>query len=220
MHTSSVGIYGHVQHPPAREGSPKDPQTVYERTKLAGEAAALEAAEATGLDLVIVRPGWVYGPGCPRTAKLVRALSKRMFFYVGDGSNLRHPIFIGDMVDGFLAAAEALPTVAGRAYVIAGPRPMALREYISTLARLLGVREPFLSMPRSVALGLAWGAELGFGLLNRDPPFSRRSLAFFENDSAFDIGAARRDLTFRPAVDVEDGLRRTLAAMREGAAAA
>ena len=43
----------------------------------------------------------------------------------------------------------------------------------------------------------------------REPPFSRRSIAFFENDNAFDITAAQRDLDFRPTIDLEDGLRMT-----------
>jgi nucleoside-diphosphate-sugar epimerase len=52
------------------------------------------------------------------------------------------------------------------------------------------------------------------GLLRIEPPFSRRSMAFFQNDNAFEIGAARDALGFAPSVDLEEGLRRTFDASR------
>jgi nucleoside-diphosphate-sugar epimerase len=53
-------------------------------------------------------------------------------------------------------------------------------------------------------------SELAFRVIGQNPPFSRRSLAFFENDNAFDCSAAQRDLGYVPRVDLADGLRRTL----------
>jgi nucleoside-diphosphate-sugar epimerase len=44
-----------------------------------------------------------------------------------------------------------------------------------------------------------------------EPPISRRTLAFFENDNAFDIGAARRALGFDPRTDLAAGLRAVIA---------
>jgi len=212
VHTSSVGIFGDVRDPPADEGAPKRPETSYERTKLAGEEAALRSAGEAGMDVVVVRPAWVYGPGCPRTAKLLRALRDRRFFYVGDGSNLRHPVFVDDMLDGFLLAATAARSCAGRAYIIAGPRAVTLRAMVSSFAAAAGAPAPRLAMPVVVGRGLGLTMETAFGLLHREPPFSRRSLAFFLNDNAFDTSAARRDLGYRPNVDLDEGLRRTLAA--------
>ena len=45
VHTSSVGIYGHVPAPPADEDSPKNPGNLYEKTKLEGEELAMREAE-------------------------------------------------------------------------------------------------------------------------------------------------------------------------------
>ena len=219
VHTGSVGIYGHVEEPPAQEDSPKHPQTPYERTKLAGEEAALARAREVGQDVVVLRPAWVYGPGCPRTAKLIRTLRKGRFFYVGGGVNLRHPLFIDDMLDAFTLAADAPSAAAGRAYLIAGPRSMTLNEMVGTFARVLDVEAPRVSIPAPLGRGIGLAAELAFGLMRREPPFSRRSLAFFENDNAFDTSAAEQDLGFRAKVDLDEGLRRTLAAMARADAA-
>ena len=218
VHASSVGIYGHVDDPPADETAPRKPGNAYERSKLAGEDAVLRAAREHGQDVVVLRPAWVYGPGCPRTDKLLRAVASGRFFYVGDGGNLRHPVFVDDVVDAFARAAEAPAEVAGRAYIIAGPRALPLREMVDAFARAQGVSPPTRAIPRPVAVGLGLGLELACGALRRQPPFSRRSLVFFENDNAFDTAAAARDLGFSAATRLEDGLRATLGAGREAAA--
>jgi nucleoside-diphosphate-sugar epimerase len=219
VHTSSVGIYGDVERVPATEASPKQPQTPYERTKLAGERAVLARASELGVDVVAVRPAWVYGPGCPRTTKLIDALRRGRFFYVGNGKNLRHPLYIDEMVDAFLLAERAPSNVAGNAYLIAGPRYMTLREMVDTFARALGLRSPRLRIPRPVGWCLGLTAETVFRTVGKEPPFSRRSLAFFENDNGFDIHAAREDLGFDPRVDLEEGLRLTLEATGQAAVA-
>lgn len=210
VHTSTVGIYGHVQHPPADEDAPRTPTNPYERTKLAGEEALAHAASRSGLDLRILRPAWIYGPGCPRTAKLLRSVRRRRFFFVGSGGNLRHPVYVDDMVDALVLASQA-PGGARRDHIVAGPAPMTLRAVVDECAAAVGVSPPRLALPRPAALLLGYGAESAGRLLGKNPPFSRRSLAFFENDNAFDIRAARRDLGYEPRVDFSEGLRRTLA---------
>jgi nucleoside-diphosphate-sugar epimerase len=209
VHASTVGIYGHVVSPPATEDSPTAPGNMYERTKLLGENAVRQAATDLGLELIVLRPAWVYGPGCPRTEKLLRSVAKRRFFYVGDGRNLRHPVFIDDAVEAFILAAGSPACAAGYAYIIAGPRYVELRELVATCARVLGADPPARRLPRPLLVAAGRVAELVWGLAGREPPFSRRSLAFFENDNAFDTTAARTDLKFEAQVELEDGLRRT-----------
>ncbi len=216
VHTSSVGVYGHVEAPPATEDAPKRPQTPYERTKLAGESLVIDRARASGLDVVVLRPAWVYGAGCRRTAKLLRSIEKGRFFYIGRGDNLRHPLYISDMIDAYLLAAGSEAADTPRIYNIAGPRPLRLREMIDSAAGVLGVSSPRLAIPRPAGWVAGLAAELAFRPIRREPPFSRRSLAFFFNDNAFSIAAAAQDLGFRPTVEFESGLRLT---MSDGAAA-
>jgi dihydroflavonol-4-reductase len=210
VHVSSVGIYGHVESPPAREDAPTRPQNVYEWTKLEGEMAVVRSAAATGLDLIVLRPAWVYGRGCRRMAKLIRSARARRFFYIGDGRNLRHPIYVSEVVDALRLAAAAPAAISRRTYNVAGPRFMELQELVETCARVLEVPPPQRRLPRELALAAGHAAEVAWGAARREPPFSRRSLAFFENDNAFDIAAARLDLGFEPRVDLEEGVRRTL----------
>jgi nucleoside-diphosphate-sugar epimerase len=210
VHTSSVGIYGHVEHPPASEETAPAPRNVYERTKAAGEVAVLEASRRHGVDVVVLRPAWVYGSGCRRTAKLMGSVRRGRFFYIGDGANLRHPVHIEDLLDAYELAACARSDVAGTSYNIAGPRAMPLRELVETCATVLGVQPPRHSVPRIAGLTLGRCAEIVWKAAGREPPFSRRSLTFFESDNAFDTSAALRDLGFRALIDLAEGLGRIM----------
>jgi nucleoside-diphosphate-sugar epimerase len=211
VQVSSVGVYGHVAHPPAAEDAPLNPDNDYERTKAAGELAARQAARRTGLDLVIVRPSWVYGVGCPRTVKLIGSLRKRRFFFIGPGNNLRHPIYIEDFLAGLELAAAAGAEVSGRTFNIAGPRWMTVEEMVGEFARALRVAPPAFHAPRWLGLAVGWAAEQVSALTGAEPPISRRTLAFFENDNAFDIGAARESLGFEPKTDLAGGARSVIA---------
>ena len=207
VQVSSVGVYGHVAHPPAREDAPLNPQNEYERTKAAGESAARQAAERAGLDLIIVRPSWVYGRGCPRTAKLIGSLRRRRFFFIGRADNLRHPIYIDDFLCGLQLAGAAGPEAAGGIFNIAGPRWMTVKEMVGEFARALRVPPPALHAPRWLGLAAGWTAERLSGITGAEPPISRRTLAFFENDNAFDISAARSALEFEPRTELAGGLQ-------------
>jgi dihydroflavonol-4-reductase len=212
VHVSSVGVYGHVEHPPADESAPLHPENDYERTKRAGEDAAREAAKRHGVDLVIVRPSWVYGIGCPRTEKLIGALRRGRFFYIGAARNLRHPVYISDFLEGMWLAANVSEPLAGATFNIAGPRWMTVQEMVMTFATAINARPPTFRIPRSVGYAAGWIAELVGALLKINPPISRRTLAFFENDNAFDISAARTRLKYEPRIELLDGVRRVLQA--------
>jgi nucleoside-diphosphate-sugar epimerase len=210
IQVSSVGVYGHVESPPAKEDAPLHPENDYERTKAAGEEVARRAASRVGLDLVIVRPSWVYGAGCPRTAKLLRSLRKGQFFYIGKGDNLRHPIYVDDFLQGIELAALGPAVLAGKTFNLAGPRWMTVREMVSQFARAIGVRPPTLHAPRWLGMSVGWAAEQVSAVMGTEPPISRRTLAFFENDNAFDISAARGAFGFDPRTDLPGGVRQAV----------
>ncbi len=211
IQVSSVGVYGHVESPPAKEDAPLHPENDYERTKAAGEEVARHTAEHSGLDLVIVRPSWVYGAGCPRTAKLLRSLRKGRFFYIGRGENLRHPIYIDDFLQGIEGAALGPPHIGGHTFNLAGPRWMTVAEMVSQFAEAIEVPPPKLHAPRWLGLTVGWAAEQVSAVVGAEPPISRRTLAFFENDNAFDISAAREAFGFDPRTELLGGVRRAAA---------
>jgi nucleoside-diphosphate-sugar epimerase len=207
VHCSSVGVYGRLRDTPADEDTECRPEIPYEATKLEGEHVVREAAAAHGLRVTVLRPAWVYGPGCPRTEKLLRAVSRGRFVVAGSGATLRHCLYIRDMLEIFDRAASA-PSAVG-ATMIAGDRaPVTIRGLIDEIARLAGARPPR-AVPLPVLLAAALAAEalsLPFGA---EPPISRRSLRFFTGNTAFDTSRARRLLGYEPRFDIHSGLAET-----------
>ena len=209
VHCSSVGVIGDVKNPPADENSACHPTNIYEWTKLAGEQAALQFAGKTGFPIVVARPAWVYGPSCPRTQKLFRTIGKGQFVMFGNGRTLRHPIYVSDAVRGLELCAET-ESVTGQVYIIAGKKPVTIETLVRMIAEVLEVRPPAVRLPVSVGKTAGHALQLAFGLLGRQPPFSRRSLDFFLKDNAYDISKAECELGFHPRVDLRAGLIETL----------
>lgn len=214
VHCSSVGVYGPLHALPADEATTPHPDIAYERSKLEGERAVLDAVAGTGMDTVILRPAWVYGPRCPRTWKLIRTIARKRFFFVGDGATLRHPIHIEDMLEAFeLAATRPVPS--GEVLIAAGPDTVSIRQLVELVIEELGMRYSPPRVPWWLMETACLAMEKGFGLAGREPPFSRRSLKFFSESSAYDIARAGRVLGFQPRVRTREGLRRTIRYYRE-----
>lgn len=205
VHVSSVGIYGNIEQLPADEETKPHPQSIYGETKLAGEKVVREFHAKTGFPVTIVRPTWVYGPGCPRTQKLLRALEKGRFLMIGDGNNFRHSIYIDDLLHGFDLAAQHKKAI-GETFILGDLRPVTLRELINTICEVVQVKPPRFSLPLGLAYGMAFVAEKGFGGLGKEPPISRRRLEFFDTNQAFKIDKAVSILGFRPSYDLKQGM--------------
>ncbi|MBW2541919.1 MAG: NAD-dependent epimerase/dehydratase family protein [Deltaproteobacteria bacterium] len=211
VHCSSVGVYGRIAHPPADEETPCHPNLVYERSKLAGEQAVLAAASETGLDTIVLRPAWVYGPGCPRTEKLFGAIGKGRFIVAGSGQSKRHCIYISDMVEAFLLAAR-IDAAVGKTIIIGDAAAVSIRQLVDEIARLTGARPP-LRVPLVLFHAVASMAEIAFKPLGTEPPISRRTLEFFTSNTSFRIDRAREVLGFEPRFDLAAGLAETHAAL-------
>jgi nucleoside-diphosphate-sugar epimerase len=208
VHCSSVGVFGDIEHPPADEDSECHPNIAYERSKLAGEKTVMDFACEVGYPVVAIRPAWVYGPECARTLKLFRTIKKGHFFFVGDGSTLRHPIYIDDMVQGFEVAAthERAP---GDVFIMAGPRAVTLRELTGEIANHIGVAPPRLKVPKAIVWPACYALELTGNVVGKEVPFSRRSLKFFTGNTAFSTRKAQKVLGFQAQTELSAGLEDT-----------
>jgi nucleoside-diphosphate-sugar epimerase len=86
VHCSTVGVHGDVQgDAPATEDAPFHPMDIYQQTKLEGEWMARETARRVGMQVTVVRPGPIYGPGDRRLFKLIGGVARRRFRLLGSG---------------------------------------------------------------------------------------------------------------------------------------
>ncbi len=205
IHISSVGVYGNLDTIPAHEETPCKPQSVYGKTKLAGEEEVRKFSADTGLPFVIVRPAWVYGPRCTRTLKIYKTLCKGRFVMIGRGENLRHPIYIADILDAFYLTMKKKEAI-GEIFVIGGEEAITTRELINTFCKVFNMPEPRITIPYKMGLLMAYLIEYTFSIMGKEPPFSKRSLEFFDTDNSFDISKSRSILGFTPKYTLEEGL--------------
>lgn len=209
IYCSSVGVLGDIATPPAGEDWPPQPDDDYERSKLEGEQAALEAA-SEDFSVVVVRPAWVYGPRDRRTLKLFRMIRRGRMLMIGQGANLQHPVYVSDVVAGIIAAGEhVVPNQS--IFHLAGPQIVSVRDLLTVSARLLGSRIVPLTIPLRVARTVAALTEPLFKSFGRESPLTRGKIGFFVKNRAYSFERARRLLGYQPQVDLEQGLRRTFA---------
>ena len=214
VHTSTVGVHGHVERPPADESAPVAPGDIYQATKAEAEALALEFHRRRGVPVTVVRPGAIYGPGETRLLKLFRAIARGRYAIVGTGRTFYHPVYIDDLVAGFLLALDRKEAV-GEAFLVCGPSYVSQSDLAALIAKHTGGRVlPF----RIPARPVQWAGDVVEAIcvpLGLDPPLHRRRVDFWTKSRAFSIDKARRLLGYAPKVDLEEGIARTAAWYRE-----
>ena len=208
VHCSTGGVHGHIANPPATEDAPFNPGDIYQDTKLEAEQVAREFGRTRGFEVVVARPIGIYGPGDLRFLKMFRGLNRGRFPVLGSGTVFYHLTFIDDLVEGFRLCGE-VPGAAGRTYILAGPRYTTLNELIRLIAAELKVPPPRLHLPVWPVWMLGLLCEMVCVPLRIEPPLYRRRVDFFTKSRAFDTTRARTELGFNPAVNLEDGIKRT-----------
>jgi nucleoside-diphosphate-sugar epimerase len=209
VHCSTVGVHGDVEHPPANEDAPLKPGDIYQVTKLEGERLARDTGSRLGVEVTIVRPTGIYGPGDRRLLKLFRGVARRRWITLGDGKIYYHLTFIDDLVDGFRLCGTH-PAAANRTYILAGGEVTTLNDLVGLVADVAGVATPTRHLPVWpfwVAGAVCEAICAPFGI---EPPIFRRRVDFFTKSRAFDITRARTEIGFAPRVGLREGTRRTL----------
>ena len=167
--TSSVAGVGPA--PPAGEVDEDVPYTAgglgltYSDAKHEGEVEALAAAARTGIELVVVEPGYVLGtpvdrsmPGETSNRAVGNYLRGRLPAVVDGGLSV---VDVEDVARGHLLAAER--GTPGERYILGGHN-MGWPDLIERIAELSEVHHPVFVIPREVALGLRDARQLGLPL--------------------------------------------------------
>jgi nucleoside-diphosphate-sugar epimerase len=209
VHCSTVGVHGDVERPPADEGAPLKPGDIYQVTKLEGEEIAREAGRRHGVEITIVRPTGIYGPGDRRLLRLFRGVARQRFPILGSGDIYYHLTYIDDLVEGFRLCGEH-PGAANRTYILAGSEVTTLNQLTALIADVAGVSPPRLHLPVWpfwIAGALVEAACAPFHI---EPPLYRRRVDFFTKSRAFDITRARTEIGYDPRVGLRQGIAQTL----------
>ena len=208
VHCSTIGVHGSVQVTPANEETPFRPGDLYQETKVISENLVRSAIGKTAMEIVIVRPCSIYGPGDMRMLKMFKMLSKGSFPMVGPCKENFHAVYIDDLIDGFMLALTR-PEANGETFIIGGESYLSLNDYVNVVAEAVGAPPPRLRFPYWLFYGAAVVCEAICVPLRIEPPLHRRRVRFYKNNRAFDISKARARLGYNPKVDLKEGMERT-----------
>ena len=203
---SSVRIFGFGNQILWGEDGPRTPSDLYSRGKALAEEALARVAQETGLEVVNIRPRFIYGNGdryiLPR---IVQQIQRGVAPLPRGGNALCDTVYVKDCVQGFMLAAEQ--PVAGRSYNIVSGECLTFREIFEEVARAMGRTVRIVPLPGPVATGIATAVEFGSRALHRAPALSRAQLMWYMNDHSFSIARARSELGYQPRYRLPDALR-------------
>lgn len=188
-----------------RDGVPFDandspaPADPYGVSKREAEDGLFEIGRDTGMEVVVVRPPLVYGPGVKANFEaMMRWLMRGVPLPLGAIGNRRTLVGLDNLVD-LIATCLEHPAAAGEIFLAGDDEDLSTTDLLRRLAAALGVRARLIPVP--AALLEAAAALIG-----------KRSVAQrLCSNLQVDIGKARRLLGWTPPVPVDEGLRRTAA---------
>lgn len=169
--TSSIAPYGPSEEEKVENSVPV-PVTAYGASKLAAEKIHLawQAASAATRNLVIVRPGVVFGYGeGGNVTRLVRALLRGYFVYMGNRRTRKAGGYVKELVLTMIWALQRQRAGVMLYNFSQYPIP-TVQEYVETIQRVAGVRRPVLHVPFALLYPVSWVMDALAKLLGISQP--------------------------------------------------
>lgn len=194
---SSIKVNGEESAIPYSEDSPAQPTDPYGISKWEAEQALRQIDSEAGLEVVVVRPTLVYGPGVKANfLNMMKVVQRGIPLPLASITNKRSLIYVGNLVDA-LATCATHPAAAGQTFLVSDGEDVSTPELIRRTASALHAPARLFSMP---------------------PTFMRLAGAFTGKSAAVnrllgsltvDSSKIRRELGWQPPFTVEEGLRET-----------
>jgi 2-alkyl-3-oxoalkanoate reductase len=193
---------------------PKKFSSHYAHSKKLAEELVLEAQSK--LELIVLRPKAMYGPGdralLPRIVAAARA---GRLPQVGNGQNLLDLTFVDDAVQSIVLSLERpMPSTTFPVYTITSGEHLNLWDVIRVVLEALGISTRLRSVPVGLMLGLAAWFERVATFTGGEPRLTRYGVELLARTQTYDISRAKSDLGFEPRSHFDQGLARTLKALR------
>jgi nucleoside-diphosphate-sugar epimerase len=197
---SSVKVNGEStpQNRAFTEADAPNPQDAYGLSKYEAEQGLQQLTLGAQMDLVIIRPPLVYGPGVKANfAALLRMVQRGWPLPLGAVHNQRSFLAIDNLVD-FIITSVTHPEAANQTFLVSDGQDLSTTELVNCIARLAGIPSRLLPVP-------TWALHAGALLLSKGDAMQRLC-----GNLQVDISKARILLGWKPPVSVKDGLMRAM----------
>lgn len=203
VYISSVKVSGEGREKPFTEYSIPAPEDPYGVSKWEAEQVLHKVAKDTGLEVVILRPPLVYGPGVKANfMSLLKLLDRAIPLPLSSINNLRSLIYVGNLVDAIITCITH-PMAVGQTYLVSDGEDVSTPELIRRVAAALGRPARLFPFPP-------------FLMRLAAKPFGKSdAVERLVNSLTIDSSKIRRELGWKPPYTMEQGLRETTVCYRK-----
>lgn len=194
---SSVKVNGEESAIAYRESDDPSPEDDYGISKMEAEEQLKTIAKKSSMEIVVIRPPLVYGPGVKANfLALMKLVDRRVPLPLGSVSNQRSFIYLGNLVDCIFHCMDH-PDAAGQIYLVSDDRDISTPGLIRMIADSLNNRVLLFSVPQALLRSI--GILLGKG------EAAKRLIGSL----TVDISKIKRELEWTPPFSMESGLLKT-----------
>jgi nucleoside-diphosphate-sugar epimerase len=197
---SSVKVNGEATQPGRAfsEAAVPNPQDAYGQSKYEAEQGLRQIAADTGMEVVIIRPPLVYGPGVKANfAALLKAVQRGWPLPLGAVPNQRSLVALDNLVD-FIVTCVSHPQAANQTFLVSDGQDLSTTDLVKGLAKAAGMSERLLPIP-------VWALRVGASLMGKSDAVQRLC-----GNLQVDISKARTLLGWVPPFSVAQGLDRVV----------
>ena len=202
VHISTIKVNGEstVAGHPFTEFEKAAPMDAYGVSKYEAEQGLQAISRHTGMELVIIRPPLVYGPGVRANfLTLLRVLSKGLPLPLAALDNHRSLVGLDNLVD-FIATCIHHPAAANEIFLVSDGDDLSTTDLLLRLGNALGKPARLFAMPLPFL-------KFSAAIVNKSQVFQRLCCSL-----QVDISKASRLLGWKPPINVDEGFRNTAAA--------
>lgn len=213
---SSVKAGGEDAQECLNERNARRPADPYGQIKRQTEDWLFEQGAQRGVEICVLRPALVYGPGVKgNLAALLRAVDRGRFPPVPETHNNRSMVSVQDLVVALLAAVTS-PEAAGQVCIIDDGEAYSTRRIYAAMASALGRRVPSWSLPAGALRAMGHIGDAGEWLLRRSLPFNSTLAARLLDSACYRSVQAESVLGFKAQYRLEDVLPAMVQVYRGG----
>jgi nucleoside-diphosphate-sugar epimerase len=199
---SSVKVNGEATEPgsPFTEADTPHPQDAYGQSKHEAEQGLRQVSQETGMEVVIIRPPLVYGPGVKANfASLMRAVKRGWSLPLGAVHNQRSLVAIDNLVD-FIVTCISHPQAANQTFFVSDGHDLSTTDLIRRMALAADVPSRLIPVPM-------WALRAVGALIGKGDVVQRLC-----GNLQINISKSQSLLGWAPPVSIEEGLRRAMSA--------
>lgn len=197
---SSVKVNGESTHAgrPFRETDVAAPQDPYGISKHEAEEGLRRLAATTGMDVTIIRPPLVYGPGVKANfAALMNAIERNFPLPLGAVRNQRSLVSLDNLVDLILLCLDH-PQASNQTFLVSDDQDLSIADLVRAMARATCKQVRLIPVP-------VWLLQASARLVGKRAAIQRMC-----GNLQVDISKAKEQLGWTPLISVDEGLRRVI----------